>query len=66
MLNMLNMLKHAKHAKHANMLNMLNMLNLLKNIPALRAKGLHRLMLPHCGLLRLRDIRKHVRDRRTS
>ena len=27
-----------------------------------RAKGLHRLMLPHCGVLRLRDIRKYVRD----
>ena len=40
--------------------------NLLKSIPALRAKGLHKLMLPHWGLLRLRDIREHVHDGRSN
>ena len=36
------------------------------NIPALRAKGLHRVVLPHCSLLRLRDIREHVHDWRSN
>ena len=56
MLNMLNMLTCLNMLNMLNMLNLLNLLKHAKNIPALRAKGLHRLMLPHCGLLRLRDI----------
>ena len=60
----------------ANLLNISNRLSLLEpvqplkniniNISALRAKGLHKLMLPHWGLLRLRDIREHLHDGRSN